>query len=199
MLQRVTGVTDNIMGMVNAGGRKTATEVRQSSTFGINRLKTTCEFFSAMGWSPFTQKLIQGTQQNYSSDQQYRIVGDIAAFSPGFAQVTPEMIAGFYDFVPVDGSMPVDRFAQANLWQTMLSQMTKVPQVMQQYDIGKMFGWVAQLAGMKNLQQFKVQIMDPGQLGQQVQAGNAVPITPGGADPGRPPNQMQIPGMGATA
>jgi hypothetical protein len=49
LMQRMTGVNDNIMGMVNQGGRKTATEVRQASTLGINRLKTVCEFFSAMG------------------------------------------------------------------------------------------------------------------------------------------------------
>lgn len=199
MLQRVTGVTDNIMGMVNAGGRKTATEVRQSTTFGINRLKTTCEYFSSMGFGPLTQKLVQGTQQNYSANRMYKIVGDLAQFSDKFTRVSPEEIAGFFDFVPVDGSLPVDRFAQANLWQTMLGQMSKVPQVMQQYDLGKMFGWVAGLAGMKNLQQFRVQVMPPDTLGQQVQAGNAMPMQPSGADMGRPPSQMQIPGMGATA
>jgi len=199
MLQRVTGVTDNIMGMVNAGGRKTATEVRQSTTFGINRLKTTCEFFSAMGFGPLAQKLVQGTQQHYNAEQKLRIVGDLAAMSPGFIDVNPDLIAGFYDFVPIDGSLPVDRFAQANLWQQMLGQMSKVPQVMAQYDIGKMFGWVANLAGLKNLQQFRVQIVDPGMLAQQAQAGNVVPMKPSGADLGRPPAQMQIPGMGATA
>jgi len=40
LIQRVSGVNDSIMGVVNSGGRKTATEVRTSSTFGINRLKT---------------------------------------------------------------------------------------------------------------------------------------------------------------
>lgn len=198
MMQRVTGVTDNVMGMVNAGGRKTATEVRQSTTFGINRLKTTCEYFSAMGWSPLTQKFVQGTQQYYSAEKQMRVVGDLALMSPGFTNVTPETIAGFFDFVPVDGSLPVDRFAQANLWQTMLSQMSKVPQVMGQYDLGKIFGWVASLAGLKNLQQFRIQVADPGMLAQQAQAGNVVPMRPSGADLGRPPDQMQIPGMGAT-
>lgn len=199
MLQRVTGVTDNIMGMVNAGGRKTATEVRQSSTFGINRLKTTCEYFSSMGFGPMTQKLVQGTQQNYEAEKKFRIVGDLAQFSNGFVSVDPQMIAGFFDFVPVDGSMPVDRFAQANLWNMMLGQMSKVPQVMGQYDLGKMFAWVANLAGMKNLQQFKIQTMDPAALAGQVQAGNAVPM-PGGnkTDLGRPPQQLQVPGMGAT-
>jgi hypothetical protein len=198
MLQRVTGVTDNVMGLVNQGGRKTATEVRQSTTMGINRLKTSCEFFSVMGFSPFTQKLVQGSQQHYSMERQFKIVGDLAAFSDQFVNVTPEMIAGFYDFVPVDGSMPIDRFAQANLWQMMLGQMSKVPQVMQQYDLGKMFGWVANLAGLRNLQKFRVQITDPALLAAQQQAGNIVPLKQNTADLNRPPAQMQVPGMGAT-
>lgn len=198
MLQRVTGVTDNIMGMVNQGGRKTATEVRQSTTFGINRMKTQCEYFSAMGFGPLVQKLVQGTQQNYNTELQLKIVGDLAALSPGFIQATPETIAGFYDYVGVDGSLPVDRFAQANLWQMMLGQMSKVPQVMQQYDLGKLFGWVANLAGLKNLQQFRVQAVDPATLAAQMQAGNVVPMKQNTADLGRPPAQMQVPGMGAT-
>lgn len=198
-LQRVTGVNDNLMGMVNSGGRKTATEVRQSSTFGINRLKTTCEFFSILGFSPFTQKLIQGSQQHFDTQMKLKVVGDLAAFSPRFLDVDQSLISGFFDFVPVDGSLPVDRFAQANLWQTMLAQVSKVPQVATQYDLGKIFAWVASLSGLKNVQQFKIQLNDPAALAMQAQAGNMVPVKPSGADFGRPPNQMQIPGMGATA
>lgn len=199
MLQRLTGVSDNIMGMVNQGGRKTATEVRQASSLGINRLKTVCEFFSAMGWGPLAQKLLQQSQQFYDADKKFRIVGDTASLAPQFAQVNPDMIAGFYDFVPVDGTMPVDRFAQANLWQMMLAQVSKVPQVAQSYDLGRIFAWVASLAGLKNIHQFKIQPMDPAALMQQAQAGNAVPIEASQRDMGLPPNQMQLPGMGATA
>lgn len=199
MIQRLTGVTDNIMGMVNAGGRKTATEVRQSTSFGINRLKTICEFYSMMGFAPLTQKLIQSTQQLYTAERKYRTVGDLASFSDKFVMVDPASIAGFFDFIPVDGSLPVDRFAQANMWQMMLGQMSKVPQVMQTYDLGKLFGWVATLAGLKNVNQFRIQVGDPAQLAAQAQAGNSVPIDMAGRDMNRPPNQMQIPGMGATA
>lgn len=199
MLQRLTGVSENIMGVVNSGGRKTATEVRQSATLGINRLKTVCEFFSAMGFSPLAQKMVQTSQQLYNRELKLRIVGDTASYAPGFADVTPETIAGFYDFVAVDGSLPVDRFAQANLWQTMLGQASKIPQVAQNYDLGRIFSWISSLAGLKNIQQFRIQNLGPDTLQQQVQAGNSVPLEVAQKDLGRPPNQMQIPGMGATA
>lgn len=199
MLQRITGVTDNIMGLVNSGGRKTATEVRSSNSMGSNRLKTVCEYFSAMGFQPLSQKLLQQTQQFYTAEKKFRIVGDTANFAPGFANVTPDTIAGFYDWIPVDGTLPVDRFAQANLWQMMLAQVSKVPQIAQGYDLGRVFAWVASLAGLKNVQQFRIQPQDPAMLAQQVQAGNMVPLEASQRDLGLPPNQMQIPGMGASA
>lgn len=192
MAQRIMGVTDNVMGMINPGGRRTATEVRTSTSFGVNRLKTNCEWFSATGFAPLTQKLMMSTQQLLDIERKYRIVGDMAQWSERYLNVGPREIQGFYDFVPVDGTMPVDRFAQANLWQQMFQTMSKVPQVMMSYDIPRIFAFVAQLAGLKNINQFRVQVMDPGVLQQQAQAGNMVPVRANMNEPG------QIPGMGPT-
>ena len=196
-IQRVTGVNDTVMGMVNQGDRTTATEVRHSTTFGINRLKTQCEWFSIVGFNPLTQKLVQRSQQYYDKGKQLRIVGDLAQFGTGFMEVTPDLIAGFWDFEPVDGTLPVDRFAQANLWNMIIQQMATSPQIMMQYDIAKIFGWVAQLAGIKNLAQFKI---TPDQLlQQQVQAGNVVPISQAAKATGTNLNEpRQVPGVGAT-
>lgn len=187
LIQRVSGVNDNIMGLVNAGGRKTATEVRTSSTFGINRLKTLSEWFSATGWSDLAQLLLQSTQQMMSTPMKVRLAGDVLQY-PGAArsviEVSPQDIAGFYDFVPVDGTLPVDRFAQVSLWSQMLSQMAQAPQVLMQYDLGKIFAFVAQLAGLKNINQFRIDIQSPTSLAQQAQAGNVIPIG-GGSGMGR--------------
>jgi hypothetical protein len=197
MMQRLSGVTDNIMGMVNQGGRKTATEVRTSTSFGVNRLKTVCEYFSAMGFAPMAQKLLQRTQQHYSAEKKYRIVGDIAQFGEKFLDVSADSIAGFYDFVPVDGTLPVDRYAQANLWQGLLGQLRNYPEFMQSYDIPKIIGWVGQLAGLKNINQFRVKIVPDDLASQQMQAGNIIPMK-GQTDLTRVPNPAQNPGMGAT-
>lgn len=194
-IQRITGVNDPIMGAVNTGGRKTATEVRTSTTMGINRLKTQCEWHSTVGFAPLSQKMVQRTQQLFSVPRQYRIVGDQAQFAPNFAMITPEDIAGYYDYEHVDGTLPIDRFAQANLWQMLLGQVGQMPQILMQYDIAKIFAWVAQLAGIKNIAQFRVV---PDQMAmQQLQAGNVVPI--GTAQREANLNEpRQIPGMGAT-
>lgn len=192
MLQRVSGVNDQIMGMME-GGRKTATEVRSSTTFGVNRMKTNCEYFSAMGFAPLTQKLIQSTQQLYDMERKFKMVGNLAQWSQKYMQVTPEQIAGFYDFVPVDGTLPVDRFAQANLWQQILQGLNAMPMVGQSYDIPKIFAYVAQLAGLKNIDQFRIQTMPNDVLQNEIQKGNMVPIAEG-----NPNEPGQVPNVGAT-
>lgn len=204
--QRATGVNDSLMGVLQGSGRKTATEVRSASTFGINRLKTNAEFFSAMGWSNMGQMIVQNTQQYYDTEQKFKIVGDLMqGAGPKFINVDPESITGFYDFVPVDGTLPIDRFAQANLWKEILGQMRTMPEVAANFDIPKIFEWVAQLAGLKNIGQFRVQVLPPGmQVPPGVQQGNVVPMPMppapmGGSGPNANMNEpRQMPNMGAT-
>ena len=192
LAQRTLGVNDNIMGSVNSGGRKTATEVRSSTTFGITRLKTQCEWFSATGFSPLTKKLLMSTQQLMEGERQFRIVGDQRLWGGQYLPINPEMIRGFFDFVPVDGTLPVDRFAQVNLWQTLLSNMARVPGALQDYDISRIFAFVAQLGGLKNIDRFRIQVAPDQQVQQMAQAGNVVAMKPNMQEPG------QIPGMGST-
>lgn len=193
ILQRITGANDNVMGMVNTSGRKTATEVRSSTSFGVNRLKTTVEWMSVCGFAPWAQKLVQSSQQLYDMERKFRIVGDLGQWGQRFLTVNPEAIAGFYDYVPVDGTLPVDRYAQANLWQQIFAGLGKMPQVAGAYDMPKMFAFVAQLAGLKNISQFRINVMPDAQLAAQARAGNMVPIAQGNqSEPG------QVPGNGPT-
>lgn len=185
MGERVLGVNDQIMGMLNSGGRKTATEIRTSTGFGVNRLKTITEYMSATGFAPHSQKLVQTSQQYYQAEKKLRIVGDLARLAgEPFLNVQPGSIEGFYDFVPVDGTLPVDRFAQATLWKDLLTSLRAVPSVLMEYDMGKIFAWVAQLGGIKNIHQFKLEMGSPEQLQQQAAMGNVIPMQgrrPGGA------------------
>jgi hypothetical protein len=175
--EKTLGVNDQIMGALS-GGRKTATEIRTSTGFGVNRLKTVSEYMSATGFAPHSQKLVQSSQQYYDAEAKLKRVGTLAEFAgPNFLDVTPDMISGFFDFVPIDGTMPVDRMAQANLWKEIFANLQRMPpQIMQEYDIGKMFGWMAQLSGLKNIQQFKIQVVPDASIPPQVAAGNVIPM-----------------------
>lgn len=178
MLQRLTGISDSMMGQIQQGGRKTATEVRTGAGFGISRMRTMAEFHSALGFAPLAQMLVQSTQQHLDVDRMYRVAGNMAGQEP-FVQVGPDKIKGFFDFVPIDGTMPIDRYAQIALWKDILASMAVVPQVVQAYDLGKIFGWMAKLGGIKNLDQFRVQVASDEALMMANAAGQVVPI--GGA------------------
>lgn len=198
--ERTMGVNDQIMGMLNTGGRKTATEIRTSTSFGVNRLKTTAEWFGVVGFDPLSTMCVQNTQQYYDDDKKFKIAGDLlGSTNARFLQITPEMIAGAYDYVPIDGNLPIDRFAQVNLWRELMGQMRQFPQLMFGYDMTRIFEWVAQLAGLKNITQFKIQIAPEQQLALAVQAGNSVPMPGqrgGGTSAGGAPLPTQMNGMG---
>lgn len=200
--EQAVGINAQIMGQMNAG-RRTATEVRTANTFGISRLKTCAELFSAQGWAPLSQMMVSNTQQYYDEEKQFKIAGDLMqSTAPNFMNVTPDDILGFYDYVPVDGTLPIDRFAQANLWREIMGGLRTMPEVAQQYDIAKLFAWTAQLAGLKNINQFKIQVVPDAMAAQQAQAGNVVPMAPpqqaGPKDMTRVPEPGQVSGLGTT-
>ena len=179
MIQRAGGVVDNLMGLVNQGGRKTATEVRNATGMATNRLKTIAEYNSSLGWAPLIQYMIQTTQQLYDEEMQLRTAGNTLKGGEPIV-VTPDSIAGFYDFVAVDGTMPIDRLAQANFWKELLQVIASSEQLSQGYDLAAMIAHVMMLQGERNVERFRINMNSPEALAQQAQAGNVVPI--GGRD-----------------
>lgn len=186
-IQRVSGVSDNIMGLVSEGGRKTATEVRSATGFSVNRMKTLAEYFSALGFSDLTGRLISNTQQLMTMEKKFAIAGSTMQDAQRFIQADPLSIAGAYDFVPVDGTMPVDRLAQANFWKELLMQLARVPQLAMQWDLGAMLGHTMMLQGERNVQRFKINVAPPGAAPGSTLPGNVVPI-------GGPNGQRGAPG-----
>ncbi len=179
LFQRVFGINDQILGALPTAGRRTATESRQAAGFGVNRLKATAEYFSQTGWMDLTQMFIQNNQELYSDEKVLKIAGSNFQEGDNTIAVTPEQLSGFFDYVPVDGTLPVDRFAQASLWRDIFSSIMQMPpEIGQQYDMAAMFGWFAKLAGATNIDQFKREspLMTDEAVQRGVQAGNLVPV-----------------------
>jgi hypothetical protein len=195
LLQQTLGVNAQLMGMLQGGGRKTATEVRGSTGFSMNRLKTQAEYISAMGFAPLSQILVQSTQQHLDIERMYKLTGDLLPQSGEQSiLVGPEAIAGFWDYVQVDGTMPVDKLALANLWKEIMLGVGQNEQLMSQYDIGSIFAYTAQLSGAKNISRFKIQVTPDQQIQQGVQAGNLIPT--GGQQNARVSNEAFTPRPG---
>lgn len=184
LMQKILGVNENVMGQAPRGGRTTATQVRTDSTFSVNRLKTNCEYMSAMGFQPLAQILLANTQQRYDGEEEFRIAGSMASGLQKI-RVTPDLIAGEFDFSGVDGTLPIDRFAQANLWKEIMVAGRQMPELQGQVDWVKVLEMVAELGGIKDFDQFRLQVnvVPDGSMANGVQAGNVVPLTggPGGA------------------
>ena len=209
LMQRISGVSDNVMGFVNQGGRKTATEVRSSNTLGINRLKAVAEYNSALGWGPYAQVTLQETQQRYDMERKFKVAG-VMSMDPSFAKfvdITPDDIQGFFDFIPVDGTMPIDRFAMASVNKELLVDTAKIPGMAQQIDYVKWLGYIAELQGARNFDRFRIQVAPDQTVAAQAAAGNVVPIggqggtaigrgTAGTPNVGSVPGAPQIAGMG---
>lgn len=189
MIQRVSSVVDNVMGMQDTGGRKTATEVRNATGWSQSRLKTPIEYNSALALTPLSEQMLSNTQQFLTLDRKYAIAGNMLETAQKFIQVNPEAIAGAYDFVAVDGTLPVDRLAQANFWKELLMQMSRVPQLAMQFDIPAMISHAMKLQGERNIDRFRINIAPPGaDLAAQAAAGNVIPLggqNAGGAGSGR--------------
>jgi hypothetical protein len=188
MIQRVSAVVDTVMGIQDATGRRSATEARITANAGVNRLKTPIEYNSYLAMDPLSDMLISNTQQLMSEERKYRIAGNTLETANSFLMAGPDQIAGAYDFVPVDGTAPIDRLAQANFWKELLTQVARVPQIAMQLDLVGMIGHVMKLQGERNFDRFRINVLPPGVAPGQPQpgvpGGNVIPLGgPGGAVP----------------
>ena len=128
--------------------------------------------------------MISNTQQYYDDAREFKIAGELSD-ELRKRVITPEDIVGQYNFVPVDGTMPIDRFAQANLWKELFAGLASMQEkgIDTGFDLSKIFAYTAQLAGAKNINQFKVNVVDDEQLERDIDRGNVRPI-PGGRSGG---------------
>lgn len=179
MMQKASGAMENVMGMQSPGSRRSAAESRSADAFSVNRLKTLADFGSEGYWGPHAIKHVQNMQQHMDKTLQVRISGDSIADMGGkglksILEITPEQIVGAYEYVPVDGTLPIDRFAQAQMWKEFVMMGAQFPGVLETYDMGGLFTWVGEMQGMRGLRNFKLDVTDDEILLAQLKAGNMV-------------------------
>ena len=184
LLQRITGVNDNFMGVPTVGKGRTATEVRGMQQLAGGRLKTMLEVISAMGFYPFASKCVMNTQQFLSRRRMYRLLGRLAKDPEAMQsiEVGPEDIIGAFDYPPVDGSFPVDKYAMAQAWKEIFQAIISVPPLLQVFDVVKVFEEGVKGLGIKNIEDFllkptsiQAQVMQQEQIDEKVRKGNVVP------------------------
>lgn len=183
----ISSVNDNLRGVQDSGGRKTATEVRTAGEAGASRLASHARMVSSQSMSPHAEMMAINYQQNMSMEVYLEIVGPDQAKQA--LMISPDGIAGDFYYPVSDGTLPLDRVAMMDVWKEILMMIMKDPMLRMQYDAPAIFEYVAELGGAKNLTQFKMQAMPDQQLAMMQQAGNVVPMggKGGGGGPPGPP------------
>lgn len=184
MIQLVTGVNDNALGAYS-GGRRSAYEARQVNTGAALRLKLHGSVLWHQALEPLGQQMLANTRQSRSAETYNKIVGARAQEAP-FEQTIladPNSIAGAYDFVPFDGTLPSEKQQFANQLSEILTTVLGNPNAQALgLDPNKLLKKVAELYGMNNLGDFKMDAMPMPQG-----------IPPAPAQGGLPPEQPQLP------
>jgi hypothetical protein len=175
MIQRASAVANNVMGMQEQGGRRSATESRQAVGFSTNRLKTPVEYNSALAFDPLAQMMVSNTQQFLSGELKFAMAGNTLETAQTFLMANSQTIAGAYDYVNIDGTAPIDRIGQANLWKELLMQMARNPNAMMEWDINGMLAHTMKMLGERNIDRFRIKMGSPEFLQRQAQLGNMVP------------------------
>lgn len=191
----LSSVTDNLRGLQDQGGRKTATEVRVATEAGASRLASNTRLISAQAMVDLTTQLSLNTQQFLDQEISVAVLGQDGR--QNFMEVTPDGVVGDFNFPVHDGTLPIDKVAMLDVWQQILMGVAQDPELRQAYSLPKIFEYVAELGGARNIEEFKMQQMPDEQIERQLQAGNIVPLgdatsgLPGGSPgPSAPGNSL---------
>ena len=197
----LSGVSDNLRGLPAAGGRKTATEARQSAEAGASRLSAKSRLISAQALTGLTKQMSLNIMQYMPEEFFIDLVG-MEGLEDNFRKlglnpaegvnVTPEMVVGDFYYPIHDGTLPIDRVALLDVWNQIFLAVSQDPQLRQTFNVVKIFEYIAELGGAKNIQQFTLDVKTApdAQVAQEAQAGNLAPV------PGNPgPGNMSMPGQ----
>jgi hypothetical protein len=169
----LTGVGDNLRGIQDAAGRKTATEVRTSTEAGASRLAASARLRSVQAIVPLAEMMSLNNQQLLSQEFEATVLGiDNGAKS---FRISPEEITGDFYFPVNDGTLPIDKIAMMDIWKELLMGIMSDQQLRMEFDVPGLFSWLAELGGARNFDRFKINLQDPEAIAQQAQAGNLVP------------------------
>jgi hypothetical protein len=177
----MSSVTDNLRGLQDSGGRKTATEVRTSGEAAASRLAAHSRIISAQAIVDLAEQMSVNTQQNLDQEFYAHLLGDLEAPQQ---IIRPDMLVGDFYYPVHDGTLPMDKVAMLDVWKEIFMGVAGDEQLRQEFSVSKIFEHIAELGGAKNIDSFKinVQAAGPEQMAQAAQAGNAMPIG-GGPQP----------------
>lgn len=187
-MDRISGADQSMQGMLRQGGpeRLTKSEFQGTRGSATSRLQRIAMLISMQFMQDIGTMFASHTQQYMSKDVYVKLTGDYQStlakqFGPDRAKVSPFDLAINYDLIVRDGSIPGANFSDS--WLQLFQTIGTSPELMQQFDIVRIFSYIAQQLGAKNIEDFKrvtnattpVQMPDVN-VQNQVRAGNMIPV-----------------------
>lgn len=170
----LSGASDNVRGLQDTGGRKTATEIRTSSEAGTSRLAAKGKIHSAMAFTGLAQQHTMNLQTMLSEEVELSVLGQDAQRDT--VRITPDSIQGDFYFPVHDGTLPIDKIGMLDVWKEIFLGVQQDPELRQTYDLGKIFEWLAQLGGAQNINNFKMNVVGQSQQQDALSSGQGVPL-----------------------
>lgn len=172
----ITGVNENALGQYSSG-RRSATEARNVNAGSAARLKMHATLAWMQGIEPLARQILSNTRQWRTKPVYENIVGLLAQEAPFETTIyaDPNKLAGGYDFVPYDATLPTDRQFQAGVLQELFTVLVQNPQTIQllNKDPIKLLNYIAQLYNIRNMRDF-----DLNPLGSPAPGAPALPQLP---------------------
>jgi hypothetical protein len=180
----LSAVNDNLRGIQEAGGRKTATEVRTAGEAGASRLAAQSRLISAQGLVDLSEMMSVNIQQHQTMEFYLQVVG-AQEMGKGPQPITPQSLAGDFYFPVHDGTLPLDRVALFDVWKEIMMAIMQSEALQAQFPLGEIFKHVSELGGAPDLANYEVKVAPPtgaelGQGSNQGQPNGVGPLPPEG-------------------
>jgi len=188
-MDRISGSDQSMQGAIRQSGpeRLTRGEFQGTRSSAISRMQRMALLIGYQFMQDIGTMFAVHTQQYMTKDSFVRISGryeeQLRAQFAGAqrAIVSPLDLAVNYDLIVRDGSVPGGNFSEA--WLQLFNTIGTNQELSQQFDVTRIFMYIAQQLGAKNVEDFKRNVdriqpvsMPDEKVLKEVQAGNIIPV-----------------------
>lgn len=188
-MDRISGADQSMQGALRQSGpeRLTRAEFQGTRASSVSRLQRLAMLIGIQFFQDVGTMFAVHTQQYMKQETYVRIVGRYADQLRGTfgenakrAKASPYDLAVNYDLLVRDGSIPGGNFSEA--WINLFKVIGTTPELMQQFDVTRIFMYIAQQLGAKNVEDFRRnvgqvqgQVLPDEEVEREAQKGNLVP------------------------
>lgn len=190
-MQKIAATDDPVMGSLRMGGpeRLTKGEFMGTQAMGHSRLSRIASIIGLQAMQDIGYMFATHTQQLMDQETYVRAVGrwqdslmlEYGVRRGGRIKVTPQDVLVDYDLFVRDGSVPGSNFSEG--WLQLFNILAGSEELMQQFDMTRIFMHIARMMGAKNVEDFRrnvgqanVSTMQDEEAMRQVERGNLVPL-----------------------